>query len=647
VPINGGLRLTVSNGSERVDAILKTDFELLVKPRVSGLTDQLCMHPSVLGVVQEEWFAPPWYDYKAIVHRVGFSDLHGLFEVKELIRSQELGELYNCFPDPVTQAFIRKGYPATAKVDVNGSEVVPVDDSINVGYEAPNYSWAEFRFFDWFGETIFTRLKKKPQRFNLRLHREGSTARVSDRIGGLGHCLAGVSKLDLVSYPKSFEWLLMEEGFDPKSVPLVVHGTSFGASSLKEELTRLVEWSRISFMPLRELFDASIGKPLTANEARLAFRRRYLVAEYTRRVEKWKSLKQLIQHDRGGTTFRPCPGVYFNVAQLDFSSMYPSIISKWNISPETVNNPSAESMEIPGSMHRVEYGRRGLVAEAMAQVVDRRDKTRRLAQLGDPEQRLRESAIKWLLVASFGYLGYRNSKFGKIEAYECVTALSRYYMDKAIRVATESGFNVHHVIVDSLFVSKESCTEREYNELLLSIQSETGLNMKLEAMYDWVVFVNNKGSQLGSTARYFGRLNTGRLKTKGVDSIRSDSPPLVRRAQKEAMRLLAHAKTKSEFIDQLGAAINLFEVYIDRIQRGEIEPKDYVFTIRGARRFKIDKRRSLGLTHSPPSIQVIQGSELYFAELGYSGASADYYIKLLRRAQEQVSPRNVAATDFF
>ncbi|EMO53823.1 hypothetical protein LEP1GSC172_4439 [Leptospira noguchii] len=27
----------------------------------------------------------------------------------------------------------------------------------------------------------------------------------------------------------------------------------------------------------------------------------------------------------------------------------------------------------------------------------------------------RQSALKWMLVTSFGYLGYRNAKFGRLE----------------------------------------------------------------------------------------------------------------------------------------------------------------------------------------------------------------------------------------
>ncbi|MBI4671989.1 MAG: hypothetical protein HY741_10035 [Chloroflexi bacterium] len=33
-----------------------------------------------------------------------------------------------------------------------------------------------------------------------------------------------------------------------------------------------------------------------------------------------------------------------------------------------------------------------------------------------------QSAHKWLLVTCLGYLGYKNARFGKIEAHEAVTA---------------------------------------------------------------------------------------------------------------------------------------------------------------------------------------------------------------------------------
>ena len=37
--------------------------------------------------------------------------------------------------------------------------------------------------------------------------------------------------------------------------------------------------------------------------------------------------------------FQPEPGVYEKVHQIDFTSLYPSIIVKYNLSPETIEHP--------------------------------------------------------------------------------------------------------------------------------------------------------------------------------------------------------------------------------------------------------------------------------------------------------------------
>jgi DNA polymerase I len=38
-------------------------------------------------------------------------------------------------------------------------------------------------------------------------------------------------------------------------------------------------------------------------------------------------------------TFQPEPGLYEKVHQIDFTSLYPSIIVKYNLSPETIEHP--------------------------------------------------------------------------------------------------------------------------------------------------------------------------------------------------------------------------------------------------------------------------------------------------------------------
>ena len=37
--------------------------------------------------------------------------------------------------------------------------------------------------------------------------------------------------------------------------------------------------------------------------------------------------------------FQPVPGLYEDVFQIDFTSLYPAVIVLYNLSPETVTNP--------------------------------------------------------------------------------------------------------------------------------------------------------------------------------------------------------------------------------------------------------------------------------------------------------------------
>ncbi|MBI4832905.1 MAG: hypothetical protein HY801_15405, partial [Candidatus Lindowbacteria bacterium] len=70
----------------------------------------------------------------------------------------------------------------------------------------------------------------------------------------------------------------------------------------------------------------------------------------------------------------------------------------------------------------------------------------------------RQNALKWMLVTCFGYLGYKNARFGRIEAHEAVTALGREKLLQAKEIAERRGFELVHAIVDSLWVRKPDMT---------------------------------------------------------------------------------------------------------------------------------------------------------------------------------------------
>jgi len=49
-------------------------------------------------------------------------------------------------------------------------------------------------------------------------------------------------------------------------------------------------------------------------------------------------------------------------------------------------------------------------------------------------------------VTCFGYLGYKNARFGRIESHEAVTAFGREILLRAKEAAEDLGFEVLHLL---------------------------------------------------------------------------------------------------------------------------------------------------------------------------------------------------------
>jgi DNA polymerase-2 len=72
----------------------------------------------------------------------------------------------------------------------------------------------------------------------------------------------------------------------------------------------------------------------------------------------------------------------------------------------------------------------------------------------------RQTSLKWILVTSFGYLGFNNAKFGRIDAHIAVCAFDRQIVLQVAKIAERHGFKVLHGIVDSLWIKKNSNTAK-------------------------------------------------------------------------------------------------------------------------------------------------------------------------------------------
>ena len=70
-----------------------------------------------------------------------------------------------------------------------------------------------------------------------------------------------------------------------------------------------------------------------------------------------------------------------------------------------------------------------------------------------------------------------------------------------------------------------------------AVEKETGILTEVDT-YDWITFLPMSDGG-GAYNRYFGRLNTGKMKIRGVMARKGDTPEYVKRMQQEVFEVLA------------------------------------------------------------------------------------------------------------
>jgi DNA polymerase-2 len=290
--------------------------------------------------------------------------------------------------------------------------------------------------------------------------------------------------------------------------------------------------------------------------------------------------------DRGGLVFEPRLGVHDSVGELDFSSMYPSLMAKYNISAETVLCKCCpdSTVRIPELNYHICKKRFGIVPKTINLALTKRLHYKRLRdETSDKKLKqaydMRQTALKWILVTCFGYLGFKNSKFGTVDGHIGVCAFGRDAFLKAAHIAEDHGFEVIHGIVDSLWLKKKEATIEEYQDLCRVITKEIGVSINFEGRYKWVVFLPSKmHPRVSVLNRYFGVMENGKVKIRGLEVRRSDTPRFIFDAQTEMVNTLASADNSAELYRKIPEALKILKAYRQRLLNGEVPIFDLIVT---------------------------------------------------------------------
>jgi DNA polymerase I len=192
----------------------------------------------------------------------------------------------------------------------------------------------------------------------------------------------------------------------------------------------------------------------------------------------------------------------------------------------------------------------------------------------------RQSALKWILVTSFGYLGFSNAKFGRIDAHIAVCAFARDILSHTMHIAEDMGFDVLHGIVDSICIKKKYATEKDYFKLKETIEKETQFDISFEGIYKWIAFLPSKiNPDLPVLNRYFGVFEDGTLKIRGIESRRHDTPKFLSQCQNEILEILAQGNSIFEIKqNKIPLVLKKIEDYLSLLKNHKVDPENLVLT---------------------------------------------------------------------
>ena len=342
----------------------------------------------------------------------------------------------------------------------------------------------------------------------------------------------------------------------------------------------LYEIARIAKIPVQRAARCTIGTSLSSMQMAWAWKNGVLIPMDKQQAEDFRPATDLLIADKGGLVYEPEVGWHRNVAEYDFTSMYPEMMVRRNISPETVNCACCRGNVVPEIGHHLCVRRRGLVPSVLAPILEKRARYKALSKEGGPNAALykqRAAAHKWCLVCCFGYLGFKNARFGKIEAHECVTAWGREVLLRAKEAVESRGYHVLHALVDALWIKVPPGADLE--ELRRAVEKEAECPLGLEGVYEWIRYCPSKeDARSGVPGRYFGAFTTGELKIRGIAVRRRDTPRLLKSMQEELLGCLARVEPGGDLRALLPALLEIVEEYRLRVREGRVTAEELAIT---------------------------------------------------------------------
>lgn len=331
--------------------------------------------------------------------------------------------------------------------------------------------------------------------------------------------------------------------------------------------------TRISRMPMEDVSRQGVSRWIRSF-LQFEHRRRNMLIPNTDDILAVKgktATKAIIKGKKykGAIVVEPVPGVHFDVAVMDFPSLYPSIIKVYNLGYQSILCPHEECKhnKVPDTPHWVCTKRPALESLLIGSLRDLRVKWYKpRAKDKSLPTALRswydviQSALKVILNASYGVFGAESFDLYCPPVAEATAALGRHSITQIINEAERLGIQVIYGDTDSIFLKNPS--ENQIKALAKWSEKELRMELDVDKVYRYAVFSSRKKNYLGVTSE-------GTVDVKGLTGKKKHIPPFIREAFDLMKDRISRVKSPAEFEDAKKEIQNIIRDSYLRLKRRE------------------------------------------------------------------------------
>ena len=352
---------------------------------------------------------------------------------------------------------------------------------------------------------------------------------------------------------------------------------TYKLTSYEDELAMklILVLSRISSMPMEDVSRQGVSRWIR-NFMHREHRKRNMLIPNSEDIlaKKGKTATTAIikgKKYKGAIVVEPVPGVHFNVAVMDFPSLYPSIIKVWNLGYQSIlcPHPECRTNMVPDTPNWVCTRKRALESLLIGSLRDLRVRWYKMKAKDKslPEDlrswyNVAQGALKVILNASYGVFGAASFDLYCPPVAEATAAIGRHSITK-IRDHTEGmGIQVLYGDTDSLFLKNPS--KEQIAEVSRWTEHELKMGIDVEKIYRYAVFSSRKKN-------YLGVLQDGTVDVKGLTGKKKHIPIFIKEAFNKMSERLAQVKNPAEFEKAKKDIANIVRDRYLRLKRKEWE----------------------------------------------------------------------------